>query len=158
MITQQLQHDESLPCRLLRRNAQSKHFNTGRDRWNQMESAPVLCLSVYSGNFIPVSILCPLFTLLSLHLIFCSTSAPTPLVYILLLVISPCLLISSVFYPSRSVRPCSRWPPNWNISSANQGTKGKCYFEVISEGPGRAVGSSPASRAVSGIRLWTRQI
>lgn len=69
-----------------------------------MESGSVFCLSVYSGNFIPVSISCPLFTLLSLHLIFCSTSAlSAPSVYFPPLVISPpCLLISlSSIHPTQ---------------------------------------------------------
>lgn len=158
MITQQLQHDESLPCRLLRRNARSKHFNTGRDRWNQMESAPVLCPSVYSGNFIPVSILCPLFTLLSLHLIFSPHLPPLPWCTFY------CLSFPPVFwFPLSPIRPTQWGPapvdPLIEISAQqSRAQKGKCYFEVISEGPCRAVGSSPASRAVSGIRLRTTQI
>lgn len=113
-------------------------------RWNQRLSSVhlfIVVISFPSPSCVPSLPSC-LFTLSSApHL------PPTPLVYILLLVISPCLLISSVFRPSHSVRPCSRWPPNWNISSANRGTEREMLFRGNFRGAGlscRFLSSEPS--------------
>lgn len=136
---------------ILRGHMESKQINGGKERHN---------LSFHCGNSIPpvslsFSVSCPLFTPWSLHLPLCSTSAPLPLCSLLLLVISSPFWFPSALHPSRRAPPYSRWPPNWNISERGRHT-GKCYFRGNSSG-GRAapVGSSPASWAVSGIKLQT---
>lgn len=124
-------------------------------RWNQRLSSVrlfIVVISFPSPSCVPSLPSC-LFTL---------SSAPhlPPLTWCTFC----CLSFPPAFwFPLSSISPAQCGPapidPLIEISAQQTGAqKGKCYFEVISEGPGRAVGSSPASRAVSGIRLRTTQI
>lgn len=111
----------------------SQHINVGTARLKQHLS------SACCGNLIPsflltLSIFCPLFTLLSLHFTLCLTSGLSPFV---------CFCYLSFPLPFDSSLPTihltEHHPTPVDLLSeisAKGWHKGKCFFEVISAGPG----------------------
>lgn len=116
------------------------------------------CLRVFCGNLIPsllhaFSILCPLFTVLSLHLTLCSTSSHSPFVCF-------CYLSFPLPFDSSlpSIHPTERHlkPVDLLIEISAKGRhKGKCYFEVISAEAGLSL-SVPLQRAELSVELGYR--
>ena len=93
------------------------------------------CVRVSHVLNMPGRVSSPLFVALSLHLSSCTASTYSLCVLMLPVISSPSCFLSASFHPSE-YHPT---PVDLLIEISAEGQhKGKCYFEVISAGPGCA--------------------